>query len=90
MTRGWLKSILLATRSTSALELGTIDAIRNGRFKNCLKNRALTRREQSSCRSKLSSREVVAQTIRLLHTQNLLSHEGLDISLDSFLVPDQL
>ena len=90
MTRGRLKSILLATRSTSALELGTIDAIRNGRFKNCLKNRVLTRREQSSCTSKLSSREVVSQTIRLLRMQNFVEFRSLDISLDSFLVPDQL
>jgi len=45
MTRGWLKSILLATRSTIALELGTIDAIWNGRFRKRLKKSVLTRSE---------------------------------------------
>jgi len=33
---------LLATRSTSALELGTMDAIWNGRFRKRLKNSVLT------------------------------------------------
>jgi len=42
ITRGSVKSILLATRSTSALELGTMDAIWNGRFRKRLKNSVLT------------------------------------------------
>ena len=48
ITRGWVKSILLATRSTIALELGTIDAIWNGRFRKRLKKSLLTGSEISS------------------------------------------
>src|SRR5438270_227799 len=42
------KSILFATRSTSTFELGTMEAIWSGRFKNCLKNRTLIENRNSS------------------------------------------
>ena len=45
ITRGWVKSILLATRSTIALELGTIEAIWKGRFRKRLKKSVLTKSE---------------------------------------------
>jgi len=54
---------LLATRSTSAFELGTMEATWNGRFRNRLKKSALTGNEQSSCASELSSGEVGVRDI---------------------------
>src|SRR6476620_9643789 len=48
MTRARSKSILLATRSTSACELGTIAAIWRGRFRKRLKKRTLIANANSS------------------------------------------
>src|SRR5215467_1915010 len=48
MTRARSKSILLATRSTSACELGTIEAICRGRFRKRLKKRTLIADANSS------------------------------------------
>src|SRR5213078_4856541 len=50
ITRARSKSILLATRSTSACELGMIEAIWNGRFRNRLKKRTLIANSNSSPR----------------------------------------
>src|SRR5436309_11574623 len=55
MTRGTLKSILLATRSTSALELGMMEATCKGRCRNRLKNKALMEVKWLACAPPLSS-----------------------------------
>src|SRR5262252_8014253 len=80
ITRGLVKSILLATRSTSALELGTIDAIWKGRFRKRLKNNVLTRVENvrlwaSGCLVSISS---------------VINHLISVRCLDSSLITDQL
>jgi hypothetical protein len=59
-----VKSILLATRSTSAFELGTIDAIWNGRFKKRLKKSVLTGSERSSQPFRLSSIDLICPVTR--------------------------